>query len=137
MAQECPDLKKIPGTKNVIEEMNRVCLLVASLIQEYTDSSTGEWKSAYLCVLPDLNYRKVVRTIKYQMTNDMKSRINQYQMMCDVLKDKFNTRVAIETNNNVNQLSMSCLDDHFGHCLRLLQPRSSELFMTIRSVYRS
>ena len=137
MAQECPDLKKIAGTTDVIEEMNRVCLSVASLIQEYTGPSAGEWKSAYLCVLPDFNYRKVVRTIKYQMTNDMKSRINQYQTMCNVLKDKFNTRVAIETNNNVNQLSTSCLDDHFGHCLRLLQPRSSELFMTIRSVYRS
>ena len=58
MAQECPDLKEIPGTTNVIEEMNHVCLSVASLIQEYTDSSAGEWKSAYLCVSPDFNYEK-------------------------------------------------------------------------------
>ena len=58
MAQECPDLKTIAGTKNVIEEMNRVCLSVASLIQEYTDSSAGEWKSAFLCISPDFNYEK-------------------------------------------------------------------------------
>ena len=75
-----------------------------------------------------------MRTIKYQMTNDMKSRINQYQTLCDDLIHKFNTRVAIGTNDNVNQLSASCLDDHFGHCLRSLQPRSS---VTIRSVYQS
>ena len=56
MAQECPDLKEIPGTTNVIEEMNHVCLSVASLIQEYTDSSASEWKSAYLCVSPDSNF---------------------------------------------------------------------------------
>ena len=55
MAQECPDLKKIAGTTNVIEEMSDVCLLVALLIQEYTDSSAGEWKSGYLCVSPDSN----------------------------------------------------------------------------------
>ena len=55
MAQECPDLMKIAGTTNVIEEMSRVCLLVASLIQEYTNSSVGEWKSAYICVSPDSN----------------------------------------------------------------------------------
>ena len=130
MAQECPDLKEIPGTTNVIEEMNRVCLSVASLIQEYTGPSAGEWKSAYLCILPDFNYRKAVRTIKYQMTNDMKSRINQYQTMCDVLKDRFNTRLAIETNNKVNRLSTSCLDDHFCRCLRSLQT-------SLRSVYQS
>ena len=58
MAQECPDLKEIPGTTNVIEEMNHVCLSVASLIQEYTNSSTGEWKSAFLCVSLDFNYEK-------------------------------------------------------------------------------
>ena len=55
MAQEYPDLKKIAGTINVIEEMSDVCLKVALLIQEYTDSSAGEWKSAYLCVSPDSN----------------------------------------------------------------------------------
>ena len=58
MAQECPDLKKIAGTTNVIEEMSRVCLLVTSLIQEYTNSSAGEWKSTYLYVLPDSNSEK-------------------------------------------------------------------------------
>ena len=77
----------------------------------------------------------------YQMTSDMKSRINQYQTLCDDLILKLNTRVAIGTNDNVIQLSTSCLDDHFGHYLRSLQPRkcrrSSELFMTIRSVYWS
>ena len=55
MAQKYPDLKKIAGTTNVIEEMSDVCLSVASLIQEYTDSPAGEWKSAYLCVSPDSN----------------------------------------------------------------------------------
>ena len=55
MAQECPDLMKIAGTTNVIEEMSDVCLKVESLIREYTDSSAGEWKSAYLYVLPDSN----------------------------------------------------------------------------------
>ena len=82
-----------------------------------------------------------MRTIKYQMTNDMKSRINQYQTLCDDLIHKFNTRVAIETNDNVNQLSTSWLDGHFRHYLPSLQPRkwrrSSELLMTIRSVCRS
>ena len=75
------------------------------------------------------------------MTNDMKSHINQYQTLCDDLIHKFNTRVAIGTNDNVNQLGTSYLDDHFSHYLRSLQPRksrrSSELFMTIRSVYWS
>ena len=55
IAQECPDLKKIAGTTDVIEEMNRVCLSVASLIQEYTGPSAGEWKSAYICASPDSN----------------------------------------------------------------------------------
>ena len=55
IAQECPDLKKIPGTTNVIKEMEDVCLSVASLIEEYTKNCLSEWKSAYLCVLPDSN----------------------------------------------------------------------------------
>ena len=55
IAQECPDLMKIAGTTNVIEEMSDVCLKVESLIREYTDSSAGEWKSTYLYVLPDSN----------------------------------------------------------------------------------
>lgn len=38
VAQECPDLSTIPGTTNVIDDIGRTCLNVASLIQEYTTS---------------------------------------------------------------------------------------------------
>lgn len=43
---ECPDLRNIPGTTNVIDEIGHVCLDIASLIQEYT-------KNQYLgkCIL--------------------------------------------------------------------------------------
>jgi len=36
MASAIPDLPTIPGTTNVIEEIGRQSLLVASLIHEYT-----------------------------------------------------------------------------------------------------
>ena len=36
LAKECPDLLLIEGTTNVIEEIGRASLKVASLIHEYT-----------------------------------------------------------------------------------------------------
>ena len=36
LAKECPDLLLVEGTTNVIEEIGRASLKVASLIHEYT-----------------------------------------------------------------------------------------------------
>ena len=39
-ASDCPDLRKIEGTTDVILEISRVSLQVASLIDEYTKYSS-------------------------------------------------------------------------------------------------
>ncbi|KAF8190524.1 hypothetical protein BJ912DRAFT_925653 [Pholiota molesta] len=80
IAKEKPDLLLIKGTDNVIEEIGRTSLKVASLIHEYTR-------------LPF-----PFRAAKFQLSDDMKSRIAQCQQTCDDLKQKFDRRVNMDTN---------------------------------------
>ncbi|KAF8160167.1 ankyrin repeat-containing domain protein [Pholiota molesta] len=80
IAKEYPDLLLIKGTTNVIEEIGRTSLKVASLIHEYTRQTSFR------------------RTISSQASDTMKLRIADCQKSCDDLRQKFNTRVNMDTN---------------------------------------
>ncbi|KDR77543.1 hypothetical protein GALMADRAFT_407344 [Galerina marginata CBS 339.88] len=82
-ANTVPDLPVIPNTINVIEEISRQSLQVASLIHEYTKLP---WAA---------------RTAKIQLPGGLKSRIDGCRDSCAALKDKFYSRLHIDTNAQV------------------------------------
>ncbi|KAG6916635.1 hypothetical protein DXG01_006055 [Tephrocybe rancida] len=82
-ANAIPDLRVIPNTPDVIEEIGRQSLEVASLIHEYTKLA---WAG---------------RTVKIQISGGLKSRIDACRARCASLKDSFNSRLHIDTNTRV------------------------------------
>ncbi|KDR70450.1 hypothetical protein GALMADRAFT_885433 [Galerina marginata CBS 339.88] len=84
-ANAIPDLPVIPNTTDVIEDISRQSLQVASLIHEYTKLT---WAG---------------RTVKLQIPSDLKSRIDACRKSCIALKDKFYSRLHIDTNTRVRE----------------------------------
>lgn len=106
VANECSDLLAIEGTTNVIEDIGRMALQAASLIHEYVKPSLiGE---LVLRFLRDVRLDKVCvfegRMVKFQLSDDMKSRIDQCQKSCDALTKKFDRRVGMGVNKQVVKL---------------------------------
>ncbi|KAF9480554.1 hypothetical protein BDN70DRAFT_856548, partial [Pholiota conissans] len=85
IATQCLDLKVIEGTTNVIEEIGRTSLKITSLVHEYTR----------------LGFMR--RAVTLQLSDNMKTRITQYQKSCDGLREKFKIRLILETNNVVKE----------------------------------
>ncbi|KAG6912699.1 hypothetical protein DXG01_012793, partial [Tephrocybe rancida] len=85
-ANAIPDLPVIQNTTNVIEEISRQSLEVASLIHEYTKL---HWAG---------------RTVKIQIPGGLKSRIDACRACCATLKDSFNSRLHIDTNIQVKEI---------------------------------
>ena len=98
-ANEIQDLPVILGTTNVIEEIGRQSLQVASLIHEYTKLpfiGNPIWlldlvKSSDDCFL-------LGRTAKIQIDSGLKLHIEGCRKNCAALKDKFSIRIHLDTN---------------------------------------
>ncbi|THH13086.1 hypothetical protein EW146_g7087 [Bondarzewia mesenterica] len=106
-AKECPDLTAISGTENVIEEIGRASLEVASVIDEYTKLSFSG------------------RTLRSALSSNIANQVQQCQRRCDDLTKKFDRRVAVTTHKDVRTVP-------FGHQIR----GSSILTMAIAAVAR-
>lgn len=101
VAKEFPNLLLIAGTTNVIEEIGRTSLKVASLIHEYTKRSfTGGSMSVLVDPISYNDARSVGRILKTQ-SSDIKTRITQCQKSLDDLKQKFDRRLGADTNRQV------------------------------------
>jgi len=104
-ANMIPDLPVIPNTTNVIEEISRQSLQVASLIHEYTKLP---WAGNTVPLLLDLVKSNdglfVGRTIKIQIPGDLKSRIDGCRKRCATLKVDFYSRLHLDTNTQVKEI---------------------------------
>ena len=110
-ASDCPDLRKIEGTTDVIPGISRASLQVASLIDEYT-KSPSLWSKfcmplGYTSVFVtdfDSNLTRAVRALKSQF-NNLRSRIEQCQQLCDRLMKMFDRRVILDVNKQAGNIS--------------------------------
>jgi hypothetical protein len=101
-ANAIPDLPAVQNTTNVIEEISRQSLQVASLIHEYTKSP---WAGNLIPLLPHpvkFIVLFIVRTIKIQ--GDLKSRIEGCKASCDALMAKLSRRINVDTNIRVKKI---------------------------------
>lgn len=102
IAKEYPDLLKVEGTTNVIEEIGRTSVKVASLIHEYTRLPfAGELVLSLVNLILSNGFSLIARVAKFQLSDDMKSRIEQCQKICNDLKQKFDRRVNMDTNHQL------------------------------------
>jgi hypothetical protein len=109
-ANAIPGLPEIPNMTNVIEEIGRQSLQVASLIHEYTKLPwPGKFVPLLLGSVNSNNVAFVVRTVKIQIPNGLKSRIAGCQQSCASLKDRLSNRIRVDTNTQVHQNSMFLL----------------------------
>ena len=103
-ANDIPDLPVIPNTTDIIEEISRESLHVASLIHEYTKLS---WAGNSIPLLLDPVAGSegsffVVRTVKIQ--GDLKSRIEECQNSCAALMAKLSRRINVDTHTRVKKI---------------------------------
>ncbi|KAF8955178.1 hypothetical protein BDZ97DRAFT_1710146 [Flammula alnicola] len=85
-ANAVPDLPVIAETTNILEEIGRQSLQIASLIDEYTK----------------LSY--TARTLKIQISDDLKSRMDGSKKSCADLLGKFDRRVAVGSNSQGKEI---------------------------------
>ena len=102
IANMIPDLRLIPDTTDVVVDISRQSLRVASLIHEYTKSSTPGGSLLYFKVQ---RFFVTERTVKINI-GDFKSRIETCQKDCASLKDRFSIRVHIDTNIQVKEMKV-------------------------------
>jgi hypothetical protein len=60
------------------------------------------------------------RIIKFQISDDMKSRIDQCQQGCKSLMEKFDRRVGIDTNERVKELARNSMYSAHNWCLHFV-----------------
>ena len=103
-ANAIPSLLVIPNTTNVIEEISRQSLQVASLIHEYTKLPwAGNLAPPLLDHVKSNDGLFVGRAVKIQIPGDLKSRIDVCRKNCATLKDDFYSRLHIDTNTQVKE----------------------------------
>ncbi|KAF9479010.1 hypothetical protein BDN70DRAFT_879298, partial [Pholiota conissans] len=83
------NLLLVEGTENVIDEIGRMSLKVSSLVYEYARSNFA------------------LRAAKIQLSDELKTRILECQRSCVDLKDRFDRRIAMETNNVAQEIKDS------------------------------
>ena len=106
IANMIPDLPVIPDTTDVIVDISRQSLRVASLIHEYTKSSSpGDSRLCLVNLLQVLRSFFTERTAKIKF-GDFKSRIETCQKDCASLKDRFSIRVHVDTNIQVKEMKV-------------------------------
>jgi hypothetical protein len=115
-ANAVPDLPVIQNANNVIEEISRQSLQVASLIYEYTKLP---WAGNLIPLL--LHPGKfndgffAVRTVKIQ--GDLKSRIEQCRASCAALMAALSRRINVDTNTRAKKIGQTVeaiKDDQLG-----------------------
>ncbi|KAH7903380.1 hypothetical protein BJ138DRAFT_1194414, partial [Hygrophoropsis aurantiaca] len=106
-ARDCPDLRGIEGTGNVIEEIRCTALQIAALIKECTKH-------------PSLIVRTMVSPFK-----DLASRINKGKEDCIKLKEKFNRRVQMEMRLDVKEIVRNQEDEKILQWLAAPDPSVS------------
>ena len=105
IANMIPDLPVIPDTTDVIVEISRQSLRVASLIHEYTKSSSPGDLRLSLSINFKSNDCFSERTVKIKF-GDFKSRIETCQKDCASLKDRLDIRVHVDTNIQVKEMKV-------------------------------
>ena len=109
-ANMVPDLPEIPNTTNVIEDIGCQSLRVASLIHEYTKLSLAGDSLLYPVKLQvERLFLFTERTVKIGL-GDLKLRIDTCQKDCAFLKDRFLSRIHLDTNIQVKKMK----DDKLG-----------------------
>jgi hypothetical protein len=102
-ANAIPNLPVIQDTSNVIEEISRQSLQVASLIHEYTKLPwTGNLISLVLDHVKVDDGLFVVRTVKIQ--GELKSRIEKCRDSCNALMVTLSRRINVDTNTRVKKI---------------------------------
>ena len=102
-ANAIPSLPVIQYTTNVIEEISRQSLQVASLIHEYTKLPwAGNFISLILDPVKVNDGLFVVRTVKIQ--GRLKSRIEECQASCTALMVTLSRRINVDTNTRVKKI---------------------------------
>ena len=115
-ANMIPDLLVISNATNVIIDISRQSLRVASIIHEYTKLSLA---GDALLILLNSSLEFVFfaeRTAKIQ-GSDLKSRIDKCQKECTTLKDSFHSRLNLDTNfqtKGISQTLNAIKDDKLG-----------------------
>ena len=103
-ANAMPNLPVIPDTIDVIEAISRQSLQVASLIHEYTKL---RWAGNSIPLIQDPAKSDdglfEARTIKILIPGGLKSRINECRKTCAALKDKYHSRLNLDTNTHVKK----------------------------------
>lgn len=94
----------IPDTFDVIEEISRQSLQVASLIHEYTQLSLASEKFPLVDRVKSNQLLLVGRIGEIQFL-DLKSRIDKCRKNCSSLKESFSIRIQLDTNAQVDKIS--------------------------------
>jgi len=87
VAKTNPDLFVVEGTENIREEIGKAAMEVATLMSEYVESSS-----------------LAKRTIKYQISDLMKGRIDDCQNRCKSLQKRFDRRVQLGVAHDVEHI---------------------------------
>ena len=104
-ANRIPDLPVIPNTTDVVVDISRHSLRIASLIHEYTKLSLAGNSLLYSVELQAQRWFLTDRTVKI-CSGDLKSRIDAYQKACASLKDRFNSGLLVDTNIQVKEIKV-------------------------------
>ena len=97
-------LPEIPNTTDVIGDIGRQSLRVASLIHQYTKLSLAGDSLLYLGNFKS-NDIFSERTVKIRI-GALKSRIDTCQKDCALLKDRFLVRIHLDTNIQVKEMKV-------------------------------
>jgi hypothetical protein len=114
-ANAVSDLPVIQNATNVVEEISRQSLQVASLIYEYTKLP---WAGNLIPLLHPVKFNDgffAVRTVKIQ--GDLKSRIDECRASCAALMATLSRRINVDTNTRAKKIGQTVeaiKDDQLG-----------------------
>ena len=112
-ANAFPGLPELASTTNVIKEIGRLSLQIASLIHEYAKAPyLGKFSAitGWSKLTASWWSRISGRVLRNQLSNDMKTRIEGCCKACADLMQKFDRRVEMDTNRQVKGIK----DDQLG-----------------------
>ena len=106
-ANEVPDLQVIQNTTNVLEQISRQSLEVASLIHEYTKLP---WAGNSIPLLLDpVESDNGLFVARIVMPGDLKSRIDECRKRCATLKDVFDSRPVMIRTLERRRFRITCV----------------------------
>ena len=105
VANERPDLRMIEWSADIIKEMSRAALKVASLIDAYP-SQLKYWPW-YISVIINLSVNSFSGRMMSALSSDIANSIQQCQKRTNNLMTKFSLRLPVDTNKRVKQMKES------------------------------